>query len=94
MIYHAPINFLGDPVVVAPIAGFQVKYRNAHASRDECRQAAIGVSQNQQPIGFLTRENDRMGGNSCSTALLSEQRVAEVEAQQDFRELQGQRSAA
>ena len=60
MIDHAPVHFLGHAVVVAAVARFHVIHGNAEAAGDDGRHAAVGVAENQQPVGTVL-EQQRLG---------------------------------
>ena len=52
-----PVHFLGHAVVVAAVARFHVKDRNAEPPRDDRRQAAVGVAEDRaaDPAGARSR---------------------------------------
>ena len=58
MVNDAAIAFFGNADVVATIAGFHVKYGDSKSSRDNCREPAVGIAQNQNPVWTL-RLQDR-----------------------------------
>ena len=60
MIDHPPVHFLGDAVVVAAVARFHVIHGYTEAAGDDGRHAAVGVAENQQPVGPVF-EQQRLG---------------------------------
>ena len=51
-----PVHFFRHAVVVAAVARFHVIHRYAETARDDGRQAAVGVAENQQPIGPMLEQ--------------------------------------
>src|SRR5688572_327098 len=51
VIDDAPVDFLRHAVVVTAVARFHVVDRNAHAGGDNSGQSAVGVAENQDPVG-------------------------------------------
>ena len=50
MVDHPAIDFFGNPIVIAAVAGLHVIDGDSQPPRDDRGQSAVGVAQNQQPV--------------------------------------------
>jgi hypothetical protein len=53
MIYDSPVDFLRHAVVETAISRLHMKNRNAAPRRDNRRQSAVRIAQNQNFVGFV-----------------------------------------
>src|SRR4051794_22564518 len=56
MVYHAPVDLLRHAVVITTVSCFHVINGNAHASRDDGGEAAVGIPQDEQLIRSMLAE--------------------------------------
>jgi len=50
MVNDPPVYFFGDTIVITAVSGFHVDHGNPHAFCNDCRKAAVGVPQQQEPV--------------------------------------------
>src|SRR5690606_9224150 len=67
----SPVDFLWNPIVVAPVACFHVINWNSHSFRDDCRKAAVRIAENEQPVRLLG-SHDLFGVVDYLTDLVAE----------------------
>src|SRR5207244_1265657 len=71
MIDDAAVHFFRDTIVKAAVARFHVIDRNAQPLGNNRRQGAVGVTEDQQSVWFLGKQNP-FGGRDDLPYLLTE----------------------